>query len=202
MYGELIFRTIIPGIVLGTLLGYIINRRPEYIEMWDPRNWELDFNPKKVMVVGAACMVVVIALFVSEVFISRGIEQAGHKTLEEQNYATNMADFSVLFFFVAITVIPIFEEWIFRGVFLEEIHRRIGGKIGKWVAVVATAIGFGIAHLLNPGVLVFGFIPFTAAGVVYGIVYVYAGLKAAIFTHIGSNLFPFILVGVLALLGG
>lgn len=77
------------------------------------------------------------------------------------------------------------EEVIFRGVGLVILARAFG----RWPAVMAMGVLFGVAHLLNPGITVTGLTNITLAGVFLGLVfYLPGGLWTATGAHLGWNL--------------
>jgi membrane protease YdiL (CAAX protease family) len=185
-----IFRTVIPGVLLGLFIGYLIRKRKEeYIEPLDPRNWEVDITGVSVLKITAVALVLVVATFFLENFIINLINTAGGDVMADSNYASETEAFSTPLFFVSIVALPVAEEWMFRMVLIEEVKRRVG-KL--WPAVIVSAVAFGLAHLSNPGVYLPAVLVFSFAGLVYALVYVYYGLRWAIFVHVGTNLFPFI----------
>lgn len=77
------------------------------------------------------------------------------------------------------------EELIFRGVPLV----LLAGRFGRPFAVVATALLFGLVHLLNPGVTPLAVGNVALAGVFLGVVfYLPGGLWIATGAHLGWNL--------------
>lgn len=77
------------------------------------------------------------------------------------------------------------EELIFRGVPLV----LLAGAFGRATAVVAMAIVFGLAHLVNPGITGLAVGNIALAGVLLGTAfYLPGGIWTAIGTHIGWNL--------------
>lgn len=88
----------------------------------------------------------------------------------------------VLFGFVAV-----FEETLFRGI----IFRAIEDGLGSWVALIASAIFFGAAHLANPGATAFaGLAIALEAGVLLGAAYMLTrDLWLPIGIHWAWNLF-------------
>lgn len=77
------------------------------------------------------------------------------------------------------------EEVIFRGLGLVILARAFG----RWPAVVAMAVLFGAAHLLNPGITLTGVANITLAGVFLGLVfYLPGGLWTVTGAHLGWNL--------------
>lgn len=49
-------------------------------------------------------------------------------------------------------LVALFEEGVFRGV----IFRLLERALGSWIAIILSALFFGLAHLMNPGATLFG----------------------------------------------
>ncbi|MGM7669115.1 lysostaphin resistance A-like protein [Microbacterium sp. A93] len=81
--------------------------------------------------------------------------------------------------------IAVSEEVFFRGV----VFRLIQGRWGAWVALGASAIIFGLVHLLNPGASLWGAVAIVIeAGLMLGAAYLATGsLWLAIGLHFGWN---------------
>lgn len=86
---------------------------------------------------------------------------------------------------VAALALPaLSEEIIFRGVPLV----LLAGVIGRWPAVVVTALAFGLFHLGNPDVTPLGIVNITLAGVFLGAAfYAPGGIWTAWGAHLGWN---------------
>ncbi|MGC8817669.1 MAG: CPBP family intramembrane glutamic endopeptidase, partial [Candidatus Hadarchaeum sp.] len=83
-----------------------------------------------------------------------------------------------------IVILPIFEEWIFRGILLEEISLRTKSRV---LGVLASALAFGFFHLSNPGTYPALAIPLTLGGALLGACYLVNGLAGSILSHILYN---------------
>jgi membrane protease YdiL (CAAX protease family) len=96
-------------------------------------------------------------------------------------------------FITLVVIAPLAEELLFRGYFLG----RLGEKLGKWVAVLVTALVFGAMHLLGPTetgiVLQWGAAADTfAMGLVVGILRVLTGsIWAGVLLHSIKNTVAF-----------
>jgi membrane protease YdiL (CAAX protease family) len=91
--------------------------------------------------------------------------------------------------FVSLTILPVFEEWVFRGIVLERLKHR-----GVFRAAFISAFGFGLVHLLNTGTHFWAFVPPVVMGFLLGWIYLHDGLKGSILAHSGFNGFQFILL--------
>jgi len=92
--------------------------------------------------------------------------------------------------FFLMGTLPIFEEWIWRGILLERLRRRRPIII----AILLSTLGFGFCHLLNSGTYFWAFVPPVVAGFIFSMAYLKGGLKCAIISHSGYNLIALALV--------
>ena len=96
------------------------------------------------------------------------------------------------FAFLACAAAPFFEELVFRGFVFNALLRYLA----PWGAVVVSALGFGLFHLLEPGNAGAVF-PLAAGGVVLALVYYRSGsLVASMLTHALFNAATFVAVTV------
>jgi hypothetical protein len=85
----------------------------------------------------------------------------------------------------ALSLPALSEEVIFRGVPLV----LLAGVIGRWPAVVATSLLFGLSHLGNPDATPLGLVNISLAGMLLGAVFFSpGGIWAAWGAHLGWNL--------------
>jgi uncharacterized protein len=85
----------------------------------------------------------------------------------------------------ALSLPALSEEIIFRGVPLV----LLAGVIGRWQAVVATSLLFGLSHLGNPDATLLGLANISLAGVLLGAMFFSpGGIWAAWGAHLGWNL--------------
>lgn len=190
-----ILRIIIPGIMLGWVLGEVLNRRSYYLGVVDPRTWEID--PSKTTAKRLAiCSLFIVGGLYLESIAGMIVIETGGEVMAESNYATQTMDFSITIFILAIVLLPIFEEFGFRHVLLNEIKRRSN----KWVGLLGSSFFFAAAHMTNPGVFLGALPVFFVGGLFYGLTYMLYSLRWAIYVHIGANLFPYLVIGVLSIL--
>jgi membrane protease YdiL (CAAX protease family) len=81
--------------------------------------------------------------------------------------------------------VAVVEEVVFRGVILRLLQRRYG----TWIALAASAMLFGLLHLLNPGATLWGAVAIAVeAGLMLGAAFVATGsLWLPIGLHLGWN---------------
>lgn len=113
------------------------------------------------------------------------LSEAGVELYSEEEYPfTALEEQYPLLLLVVVNVLPIFEEWIFRGILLEEVARRARSK---WLGVGISALVFAAFHLSNPGTYPAVMIPLIGAGLLLGACYLISGLAGAIITHNAYN---------------
>jgi len=101
----------------------------------------------------------------------------------EEHPVTVTASISLPLAFALMAILPVFEEFLWRGIVLERLRTR-----GTINAVIISSFGFGLAHLLNAGTWFWAFVPPTIAGFVFCAAYLADGLRCAILTHSGYNI--------------
>ena len=94
---------------------------------------------------------------------------------------------------IIVNILPIFEEWVFRGILIDEYYRWRKSEIG---AVVFSSLLFAIFHLSNPGTYPVFALAIFPSSLLLGLCYLKAGLGGAILAHNLYNSF-LVLVGVL-----
>ncbi|MEM9068021.1 MAG: CPBP family intramembrane glutamic endopeptidase [Myxococcota bacterium] len=93
-----------------------------------------------------------------------------------------------------VVIAPITEELLFRGLLVPELHRTYG----RTVAVLGTALLFGLVHGHAPAVLAATF-----AGVVLALLRLRVGaLLPCVLVHAASNALPFLLPAALVTIPG
>lgn len=86
--------------------------------------------------------------------------------------------------FGALALPAFSEELVFRGVPLV----LLAGVIGRWPAILVTAVAFGLSHLPNPGITSLGVANIALAGVLLGAAfYAPGGIWTAWGAHLGWN---------------
>ena len=159
--------------------------KPEYLDMF--RLKRLRLSIRNMTMRGWLRLAVTIEVFTAlsyfvAINISALMSSAGLASVDPITYPFPHLDWYILL--PMVLVIPIFEEWIFRGIILREIKRRWN----SWVlALVGSALIFAVFHLSNPGMLPASMIPLTISGLILGWCYLSGGLLAAILSHCAYN---------------
>lgn len=190
-------RVLVVGILLGVFVGRFLARRPFYFERLRPRYWRSVMRRMK-RKDWAKLIIIVIAVAAVSIFISNEIETLLWQG-EIQTYSPQEFPFTAIqrdypwLLLVLVNVLPIFEEWIFRGILIDEIVRW---RHSKLLAVVLSTIIFALFHLSNPGTYPAYVLPLIPGGLLLGVCYLYTGLGGAIIAHNLYNTF-LVIIGVL-----
>jgi len=113
----------------------------------------------------------------------------------QENVFLALESYPILLSIIVLTV-PIFEEWIFRGILLDEFSRRLRSRS---IGVTISAFFFALFHLSNPGTYPAAVLPLFLGGVLFGLCYLRVGLGGAILWDSAYNLL--MLLNVLPLPG-
>jgi membrane protease YdiL (CAAX protease family) len=111
-------------------------------------------------------------------------DKIGWELYSEEEFIFTEEKLSLPLMFVIVNLLPIFEEWIFRGILLEEASRRTRSRL---LGVVISALAFALFHLSNPGTYPAYTIPLVAGGILLGACYLRVGLGGAIISHCAYN---------------
>lgn len=181
-------RILVAGIVLGFVIGKLVVLRPHYLERIRPRSWVPRARSMKrkewvrliTIVLWFTAATLLVTIIVGKVLSGAGVEMYS----EEEYPFTVLEKQYPLLLLVVVNVVPIFEEWIFRGIILEEVVRR---RRSKLLAVVVSTFIFAVFHLSNPGTYPAFVLPLIPAGLLLGACYLKTGLAGAIITHNAYN---------------
>ncbi len=177
-------RIVIAGALLGVVVGKLVVSRPYYLDRLRPRFWRrVARRMDRWDWLRLFCVAIIfagLALFV--IFcVKWGIEVMGWELFSEEEYVfARLKRISWPALLITVNILPVFEEWIFRGILLEEASRRTRSRVA---GVLISALIFGAFHLSNPGTYLALAIPSMAGGVLLGICYLFSGLAGAIVMH-------------------
>lgn len=183
-------RVLFTGVATAALmltLWYSPNR-DRYVEKIRPSSWidsvrEMDRHAWVVFLV-AGFGVMILGLFTRPIVSSFVQQSAGATVNQSSNSVKNVASVSIPLLVFLGGALPILEEWLCREVVLNEVARESGSKI---MGVLGGAGVFGSLHMLNEGFYLPGVVPMTYLGVLFGVAYIYGGLKASALAHGGMN---------------
>jgi membrane protease YdiL (CAAX protease family) len=172
-------------LVLGELLGYSLAftaysfyfRTQHSMSLFEALRWRRTwFSPAMLMLTGAS-LALSIALLGSAMRIPE-IDMPIRK------YLSNPVSFSILVL-ASITLAPLFEEWVFRGLLQPTLTRYTGAA----VAIVLTSAVFGVLHLPQYGNSWRHGVLLTIAGCGFGWArYAFRSTQASAWMHCGYNL--------------
>jgi len=183
-----LLRILVAGLVLGLVVGKLVVLRPHYLEQIRPRFWVPQVRNMRrkewVRLISIALWFTAATLIVAGI-VGAVLSEAGVELYSEEEYPfTALEKQYPLLLLVVVNVLPIFEEWIFRGILLEEVARRARSK---WIGVGISTLIFAAFHLSNPGTYPAVTIPLIGAGLLLGACYLISGLAGAIITHNAYN---------------
>lgn len=185
-----LFRVIFTGLVLGLLVGKLVARNPSHLNRLRPSSWRTAMRKMRrrhwVRLLTIALWVAAASLIISSV-VGTLLQQAEVQTYSPAEYPFTAIerDYPWLLL-IAVNTLPIFEEWIFRGVMVDELVRWRGSKS---LAVIISTLVFAVFHLSNPGTYPAFVLPLIPAGLLLGACYLYTGLGGAIIAHNSYNTF-------------
>ena len=179
-------RICIAGGLLGGIIGKLVVRRPYYIERLRPRFWwpivrkmrQLEWS----RLLAIALAFATLALFSASIIGWVVQDKMGWELYSEKEFILEKIPLPLLF--LTVNILPIFEEWVFRGILLEEVSRRARSRS---LGVLISALVFALFHLSNPGTYPAYAIPLVAGGILLGACYLLVGLGGAIISHCAYN---------------
>lgn len=186
------------GVLLGLLMGWAVARRPFHLERLRPRYWRAvlgRMGPGNwAKLVAVALGVAVASILISE-NVSEMLARAEIQTI------SSPSEFPVTALqeavgeehpwipLLMVNVLPIFEEWIFRGILIDELMRWRGSRL---LAVAVSTAVFSIFHLSNPGTMPAYALLLVPGGALLGVCYLSTGLGGAILAHDLYNTYAYL----------
>lgn len=188
-----IARISVPGVVLGLVLGKLLSENPYYFNLLNPKLLiERIKRASKNKLLRIASLSVFFGglIFLAGLGIGEIVVRLWGPLIASENIFSEIGNFSLPLLIISVIFLPILEEWIFRGIILEEISRI---SQSKWIGLVSSSLIFAAFHLSNPGTYLAAMIPYFIGGLLIGGSYLLGGLAVAVLCHIISNLIPFLL---------
>jgi len=191
-------RILIPGIILGVAVGRIVALRPSYVDRLRPYYWLSAAHSMKrsdwVRLITTVLWVLAASLIASAV-IGTFLQEARIQTYSPEEFPlTAMERDYPWLVLIAVNLLPIFEEWVFRCILIDELVRWRRSKV---LAIVISTVLFSLFHLSNPGTYLGYAVPLIPAGLLLGLCYLRTGLGGAIIAHNSYNTF-LLLIGLLS----
>lgn len=177
------------GALLGAIVGKLVARRPYYLERLHPRFWLSVTKGMRgrdwLRVLGIAFGIAIFAFLIIG-WVSYGIvDRIGWELYSEEEFVfARLEEISPLALLLIVNVLPVFEEWVFRGILLEEAARRARSRL---LGLLISAFVFALFHLSNPGTYPAYAIPLALGGILLGACYLLIGLGGAIVSHCAYN---------------
>ncbi len=176
--------------MFGVLIGKFLSNNPKYFNLLEPKRWirkaQKASGRKWLFLISISIIIGISSRFlVREIYII--VENLWQSPMAKDNIFS-MIPLPILI--ISITIIPIFEEWIFRGVLLEEISKISDSKL---FGLLLSSLLFASFHFSNPGTHISALIPYFIAGLFLGGSYIIGGLAMATLSHIFYNIFPFLI---------
>ncbi|MEW6222542.1 MAG: CPBP family intramembrane glutamic endopeptidase [Candidatus Hadarchaeota archaeon] len=185
-----IVRILAPGILLGILVGMVVASRPFHLERLRPRFWLRAARRMKksqwVRLITVALWVAAASLVITNI-ISNYFYQIGTPLVNPEEYPfTQIQQDYPWLVLIAANILPVFEEWVFRAILIDELIRR--GR-SKAFAVFSSSLLFAAFHLSNPGTYLPFVLTLVPSSILLGICYLKVGLGGALFAHNSYNSF-------------
>ncbi|MFN4133578.1 MAG: lysostaphin resistance A-like protein [Candidatus Hadarchaeales archaeon] len=193
-----LLRIVIAGIILGVIVGKLLVENPHHVKRLMPRHWRRVMRKMKhgdwvkLFSTGMATLAasIVITFFLSNLFITAGVALEN----PEENPLRQIEAISPFLILITANILPIFEEWIFRAVIIDEVLRR---KRSRLLAAVVSSVAFSLFHLSNPGTYPAYALSIFPASLILAWCYLRAGLGGSVFAHNSYNTFIIVMDAVM-----
>jgi membrane protease YdiL (CAAX protease family) len=182
-----ILKIAVVGGILGFIVGKLIVQRPYYLERLRPKFWMRIAKKMKredwIRLVTVS-IVITALIYLVTTYSAELTSRVWALYSPEEYWAAQLEASAPILLLIIATLIPVIEEWVFRGILLEEFSRRFRSRA---VGVVLSAIVFALFHLSNPGTYPAAALPLFLGGLLLGGCYLLAGLSAATACHCAYN---------------
>ncbi|MEM2282386.1 MAG: CPBP family intramembrane glutamic endopeptidase [Candidatus Hadarchaeales archaeon] len=176
-------RIVVPAVLLGVALGKIVSKRPYYLERLLPSFWiPLAKETRKwrmlELVIFSAAFTAALLFLTEQIDLYLWKKQI--PILQPEEYPLTPEKVPVPLLLVTVNLFAFLEEWLFRGILLEEFSIALRSRKA---GVLTSSVLFGLFHLSNPGTYPAIVLPLTVAGILLGIAYLFRGLSCSILSH-------------------
>ena len=170
------------------MVGRLIVLRPYYINRMRPKFWMRVIRKMRgrdwLILIVASLALAFFTFYVIEYFSTALVKVWALYSPQEYVFQTLEESYPIVLSIIVILV-PIFEEWIFRGILLDEFSRRLRSRP---LGVTLSSLAFALFHLTNPGTYPAAVLPLFLGGIIFAICYLRVGLGGAIICHCTYNL--------------
>lgn len=182
------------GVLIGAIVGKLLAENPSHIDRLRPSAWKRELRRMKrrkwISLLTWPFLVAIACIFVTG-SIGGLLESAGVRVVEpEEDLTRKIAEASRVLCLLVVLLLPILEEWVFRGIFIDEMMELGASKVE---AVAVPALAFAAFHLSNPGAEPAIVLLLFPAGVLLGLCYLKTGLPGSIVAHSTYNFILFML---------
>lgn len=192
-----LLRVLVAGAVLGIIVGRLVVRDPFQLERLRPRYWRRairEMKRRQWIKLFAVALCVAAASLVFSTVVGSVFQQSDIQVVNPEEYPfTSIEQDYPLLVLAVVNILPIFEEWMFRGVIIDQMVRW---RKSKLLAVVVSAVLFSAFHLSNPGTYPAIVVSMLPASLLLGVCYLYTGLGGSIVAHNAYNTY-LVIIGVL-----
>jgi len=169
-------------------IGFWLSRHRDALALLSPRRaWKTAKQMTKtdwqIFIIASFALIIVAMLLISFTTDLTVRITGSPLVVPDEHPVVTTASLCIPLVFLLMAVLPVFEEWIWRGIVLERLRRRLP----LFSAVMISSFGFGLMHLMNQGTLFWAFLPPVIGGFIFSAAYLADGLKCAILTHSGYN---------------
>lgn len=182
----------IAGMVVAIVLfGRYLRRHPRAFSPLNPRTWIRTAREMgrrdwaRVVGVGITFALIAYALL-PQASVAVEEEIGPVVTDPDMHPVTQLYTISPALLLAFLVVMPVFEEWIFRGIILKG-----SLKYGRLVALGVSSLAFAALHFANPGTAPLVMLPTFFGGLLFGAAYLRGGLGASVISHSGYNFLVF-----------
>ncbi len=179
-----ILRVLVAGILLGIVVGRLAAENPWHFHRLSPKYWRRVWRHLtqkeryRIVTIGlwTGVFALVLALCVNWILIEANVPVVN----PEEYPFVGLEERYPWVLLLIVNILPIFEEWIFRGILIDEFITWKRSRLG---AVLFSSLLFSIFHLSNPGTYPAFALAIFPTSLLLGVCYLRAGLGGAVLAH-------------------
>jgi len=184
-----IVRVVGGGVVAGILAGRLLAENPAHLERLRPDYWRrtaTGMGRRDWARLAGWSVCVLVLCIIATAGVGALLESLRIEVMRPEEDLLGKIGERWWWGLLAIAIgLPVLEEWVFRGMLIDEIVRA---GVSRAEAVVISALAFAVFHIFNPGAGP-GIVPLIfPAGVLLGVCYLKTGLAGSTLAHVSYNL--------------